>query len=443
MARRIVAGVAALATVAGAAACTGSGPAPPAPATSTSASPSPSPSPTPDPGPSRARVVAVLTQPLSAAALGPKGHVHAMVMDLASGVVLLNRGGDVPIPPASTTKLLTARAALSALGPTTRLTTRVVTDAPLRADGTLAGDLWLVGAGDPTLTEDPHADLRAASIKRLVAAIRAAGVRRVTGRVLGDGSLFTGSPTGAGWTPDYVSGGSVAPVTALELDGGRYQPSDEPGPRVSAVETYAAQRLALALAAAGVPVAGGGGKGIAPPAVRVLAAVDGLPVSALVARMLTYSDNDLAESLGRLVALHDAHPADFDGEVESLVAAAGADGPGLVLHDASGLSRLDRVPLRALIDTLAGAPHELLAGLAVAGRTGTLAERFHTAASRRAIGRVRGKTGALNGINTLAGVATDTKGDRLAFAFSTDAVTSRPDAEAALDACAAALTTLP
>jgi D-alanyl-D-alanine carboxypeptidase/D-alanyl-D-alanine-endopeptidase (penicillin-binding protein 4) len=368
--------------------------------------------------------------------------VHALVVNARTGAVLLDRGGDIPVPPASTTKLLTARAALAALGPATRLTTTVVTNARLGRGGTLAGDLWVVGAGDPTLTDDPHADPRTASIARLVRAIRTAGVRRITGHVRGDGSLFTGAATGPGWTPGYVREGSVAPVTALELDGGRFAPSEEPGPRVSDPAAFAAQKLALALSAAGIPVLGGGA-GTAPPRARLIAAVDGAPVSSLVARMLTFSDNDLAEALGRLVALHAGGTADFAGEAAALVASAGADGPLLTLSDASGLSRLDRLPLRALVDVLVDAPTAVLAGLPVAGRTGTLATRFHAPGTRRAIGRVRAKTGALAGVNTLAGVAVDRHGDRLVFAFATDAVTWRAAAEAALDACAAALANLP
>jgi D-alanyl-D-alanine carboxypeptidase/D-alanyl-D-alanine-endopeptidase (penicillin-binding protein 4) len=114
---------------------------------------------------------------------------------------------------ASTTKTLTMGTALALLGPDHRFHTRVYRTGPLDADGTLSGDLVLVASGDPNLSGrirpgdrlafenvdhayDASPDTRAVAgdpllvIRQLASRVAAAGVKRVTGRVLVDASLF-------------------------------------------------------------------------------------------------------------------------------------------------------------------------------------------------------------------------------------------------------------
>src|SRR5438874_11587461 len=110
-------------------------------------------------------------------------------------------------------------------------------------------------------------------------------------------------------------------------------------------------------------------------------------MAALVQRMLTESDNDLAEALGRTIARRDGQPGDFAGEARAVTARVqaliGSAAAGLQMYDASGLSRLDRVDaalLVAVVRAAASAQHPelraILDGLPVAGLTGTLAKRF-------------------------------------------------------------------
>lgn len=435
--------------------------APPAPLPLTSTL-APSPPPPPEaralPGaggsgavPMPASVVAVLRGPLAEPALGPAAAVRVLVADAATGRPLVATAADDPAPPASTTKLLTAVAALDRLGAATQLRTRVFAAAPPDAAGTVTGDLVLVGAGDPTLTAGPPQEAGQAGLADLVVALRAAGVRRVTGRVVGDGSLFTGGASDPGWLPGYVTGGSVAPVTALQVDGGRFAPSARPAPRYADPALAAVQALARQLRAAGVATAGTA-VGLVPAGAVELAHVDGLNVQALTERMLAESDNDIAEALGRLVAQDRGLPSDAGAAARAVIDAVGALGvptSGVALSDTSGLSLRDRIPAATLVALLrltvtAGHP-ELRAvalGIPVAGRSGTLAERFRTGAARAGFSRVHAKTGALSGVSTLVGWVVDRGGRLLVFSLGSSATVNRPGAEAALDRAAAALATV-
>lgn len=109
------------------------------------------------------------------AAAGLSGDVTFVLADLASGGILAARGGDRPMPPASTAKTITSLYALDHLGRDYRFGTRLVATGPV-AGGRIAGDLVLAGGGDPTLSTDDLGDL--------AAALAAAGIRGVSGRFL-------------------------------------------------------------------------------------------------------------------------------------------------------------------------------------------------------------------------------------------------------------------
>lgn len=368
----------------------------------------------------------------------------AVVVDAGSGRLLLSTGAGGPVPPASTAKILTAAAALERLGPRTQLETRVVA-------GGRPDSLVLVGGGDPTLAGPaaPPAyprparlvDLATGAARELVAA----GVRRV--RLGVDASLFSGPALGPAWSPGYLSAGDVAPVSALEVDGGRLRPGARPRSPDPAI---AAGRLfGGLLSRAGVAVVGAVTAARAPVGAVPLAVVRSPPVAALVERMLTDSDNDLAESLARLVAVRSGLPGTFAGgatAVSRALTALGVDPSAVRLYDGSGLSRADRLEPRVLTSLLslaasAGHPElrPVLTGLPVAGLTGTLVDRYAVPPTTAGAGLVRAKTGTLAGVSTLAGVTLDADGSLLAFALVAPLTPDRRGAERALDRLAAVL----
>jgi D-alanyl-D-alanine carboxypeptidase/D-alanyl-D-alanine-endopeptidase (penicillin-binding protein 4) len=389
-------------------------------------------------------VARALAGPLADKALGAR--VDVSVADATTGATLYDRGGSVAVVPASTAKLFTAAAALRALGPDRRLETRVVAAGTI-TNGVLRGDLVVVGGGDPTLTAvaGPSGYPQPARLADLARQVRVAGITKVTGGVVVDTALFGTPGLGPAWKASYVTEGSVAPVTAFEVDGGRVKADD--AKRVPRPEITGGAKLRDALLRAGVTIGNAVTRGPAPPSAVEVASVESPPVSALVERMLARSDNDLAEALARHVAIARGLRTDFAGASAATAATIRDLGlPAPALLDASGLSPRDRVTPAQLVALLSLATRDaalapLVQGLPVAGFTGTLATRYTKGSATRAAGLVRAKTGSLDNVATLAGIVETRSGRLLVFAFAADRLPTKfvGAAAKALDVAAAAL----
>ncbi|MEX3209463.1 D-alanyl-D-alanine carboxypeptidase/D-alanyl-D-alanine-endopeptidase [Streptomyces acidiscabies] len=358
----------------------------------------------------------------------------AAVVDVSTGKLLYGSGATTPLTPASTTKIATAVAALSAMGPDHRFVTRAALEPDTR-------ELVLVGGGDPTLTA--RADAQGwASLRTLAkstaAALKKRGLTDVT--ISYDTTLYVG--------PDRHPIGknpNLARVVALTADEGR--PDDSTSGAVERVPDPAQDataKFAGFLEAEGVRTKAPG-PSKATSRAQTLATVSSPPLPALVERMLTNSDNDIAEALARQTALATGVRPDFAGAGEAITAQLkklGLPVAGVSIKDGSGLDRSDRLTpalLAALLTTSANPAHPnlrpVLTGLPVAGFTGTLSTRY----SNEAAGVVRAKTGTLTGVNALAGTVVDREGRQLAFAFLASDTTDPDAAQAALDRTASAL----
>lgn len=374
------------------------------------------------------------------------GSVAVSVIDAPTGTPLLERRAGIRVVPASTAKIVTAVAALTALDPQARLTTRVVA-------GAAPGEVVLVGGGDSTLA-GPSARPSYPAVARitdLAAQVRSRlGSGRVS-RVLVDDRLYGGARLGPGWRPEYVLDGDVAPVSALSVDDGRVRPDRRA--RVADPALAAGRALAAALGSTATV-----SRGSAPAGAAQLGAVSSPSIATLTELMLSRSDNGLAESLARQVALARGRPASFAGSSAALsevLATVRVTRTAAALTDGSGLSRLNRVQPGAISRLIAYAAREpgvtagsapgrfapVLSGLPVAGYDGTLFRRYRTGPSAAAAGIVRAKTGTLSGVSALAGLVRTENGRLLAFDLTADRVPvgGTRAAEAALDRMAAAL----
>jgi D-alanyl-D-alanine carboxypeptidase/D-alanyl-D-alanine-endopeptidase (penicillin-binding protein 4) len=428
--------------------------------------------------------------------------VSALVVDRATGAELWARGADSGLVPASTQKVLTAVAALDAFGPAHRFVTELRASRPIGADGAI-GDLFVRG-GDPALTAEQWwrlaADLRALGLREVrgdlvlddslfdearwheswapvtarayhapVSAVSANfgafRVRVAPGaapgaalqvaldppvpylRLLNEGrtgkrgsrSTLAVERTAAAGEERVRISGSV-PVGAAPDDVWR-SVADPLG--------YAGAVLRMQLAANGVRVAGVTRRGAAVPGASLLLEFEGLPLQQIASLFLKYSNNFIAECLVKWLALGPAPAAGAPPgswaagtrALEARLAALGVPLGGTRLVDGSGLSRANRVSARVLVEALrrgeaafAGGP-ELLAALPIAAEDGTLAKR-----AVGARGRLRAKTGSLDGVTSLAGFARSERGRDLVFAVLVNGYRNGDAAASdAMDAVAAAL----
>jgi D-alanyl-D-alanine carboxypeptidase/D-alanyl-D-alanine-endopeptidase (penicillin-binding protein 4) len=318
----------------------------------------------------------------------------AIAVDLTTGTVLYTQNGTRPLAPASNEKLPLTYAALVKLGPAFRFATDVLGEG--EQDGTTwLGPLILKGSGDPTLST---ADLRV-----LAAKVRAAGIRRVTGGIIGDESWFDSRRTVAGWKPSFYIGESP-PLSALVVDRARVGAYVTRSPALAATTAFRS-----ALRAAGVAVDGAVRLGQADDYSVLVGEVLSAPLASIVRFMDRESDNFAAElllkQLGAVELEHGTSPAGAAVVMQTL-AAAGVPTAGVRIVDGSGLSTLDRLTVESLAGLLKVAWADpvvrpvLLAALPVAGVNGTLERRLRRPPAR---GRVLAKTGTTREASALSG----------------------------------------
>ena len=124
-------------------------------------------------------------------------NVSVLVKNLRTGETYATYRSDNVLPPASTMKLLTTATALEMLGADFRFETTIETDGKLSADGTLEGNLYLRGTGDPTLGSQKVGNQM--FLCKWAQQMALLGLRRVKGAVVADMSFFDGDATNPGW----------------------------------------------------------------------------------------------------------------------------------------------------------------------------------------------------------------------------------------------------
>jgi D-alanyl-D-alanine carboxypeptidase/D-alanyl-D-alanine-endopeptidase (penicillin-binding protein 4) len=352
----------------------------------------------------------------------------AYVRDLTSGRELYALRATTARVPASVEKLYTTATALLRLGPLATLDTRAVSDGALDAGGVLHGDLVLVGGGDPFFGS--------AEATQLARAVKAGGVRRIDGAVVGDESAFDRLRSGccSGYDPDL--GGVLSALAydrgwhagALQLDAARF-----------AAGRFAAQLRAIGVRSSGTPHAGS-----APAAAGEIARQSSMDVRTLIRFVNVPSNNFAAEML--LKALGSRYGA--AGSTRAGAAVVRATVARLALRpqvsDGSGLSRSDRTTPRDVVGLLGRMAQPEIGdtfrgSLAIAGETGTVKARMRGTAAFR---RCRVKTGTLRAVSALAGYCHTRGGDDVAFALLMNRVTSFAGAHAIQDRIAAAIAQL-
>jgi D-alanyl-D-alanine carboxypeptidase/D-alanyl-D-alanine-endopeptidase (penicillin-binding protein 4) len=428
----------------------------------------------------RARAVAALHEVFDDV-LARSGSHSLVVLD-AQGRTLFADCDACAVVPASVQKLVIAATALQMFGPYERLHTLLAARSGRDERGTIDGDLWFVGSGDPSL--------RSRDVSAGIAALARSGLRSLAGGVVVDASALRGPEINPHWDPDDAGEDFQAPTSAVSIDGDTvefrvygtesgeparvvvYPPSRDvhvigsaitsdgvddlviaamperntyrisgglpPGSEekawlpVSGVERYAGAVLDAALQASGIRTARPASSGRAPLDAIALWDHRSVPMRQLVARMLYVSDNHYAEQLLRIAGGESGNTPDDAGGIAAELAFLSSRGvplDGVQLYDGSGLAEANRLSALALARILSdaesrGGGYELYPLLPAGGREGTLKHYDFTTA----YGRVRAKTGHLSDAASLAGYLDTAHHGRITFAFLINDSQGSPDA---------------
>lgn len=333
---------------------------------------------------------------------------------------VVDLGAGIPVIPASNQKLMVAAVALEVLGSEFRFRTEVRSAAPV--GGVVPGNVVLVGGGDPVLVSDGvidplrHPAFNTTRFDDLVDAVVAAGVTRIDGDVVGDGSRYDDEFRVPSWGAEITNldGG---PYDALLVDDGIIENGNYG--RVPA--RSAAVVFENLLESRGVTVVGGTDQidGAATGLPTTLASVESEALPEILVEMLHTSDNNTAEmilkEIGFQVAGVGSRQAGLD-VVGARLAEWGMPLDGFALADGSGLSRENRATCAGIAWLLADSPvaTDLVDLLAVVGRDGTLAQQL---LGSPAEARMQAKTGTLTDVKALSGTMPGHDGDPFTFSL--------------------------
>jgi D-alanyl-D-alanine carboxypeptidase/D-alanyl-D-alanine-endopeptidase (penicillin-binding protein 4) len=430
------------------------------------------------------------------------GKWGVMVVSLTRGDTLFSQNAGEMMQPASTMKLFSTAAALDRFGPEHTFSTDVLRDAaPLGADGTLTGNIYLRGDGDPSMSSRFWKDANY-PMNALAHAVAAKGIKHVKGDLVYDASAFDDQKIPEGWKSSYLGAAYAARVSALSLNENVVwvvvDPSDgkanvtlEPattaipltnhvrvvrgsGGRIVARQRddgidvsgtvgansgplryslvvpdpalFTAGALRAALQGAGVTVDGAIKPGKTPANADKVASFASPPLSQIVSEMNRESINIVAELLFRDAAR--AGAPDGVGTAASGLAnmreflskKVGASPNAIEVHDGSGLSTLDFLTPRLMVELLSYAHRgpwssAFHGSLPVAGESELLRRRMRATPAQ---GNLHAKTGTTNTVVGLGGYVTAKDGEIVAFSFLYNGG-DRWNAKSAMDAMGATL----
>jgi serine-type D-Ala-D-Ala carboxypeptidase/endopeptidase (penicillin-binding protein 4) len=342
-----------------------------------------------------------------------------LVFDLSDETELYGERPGYGRPPASVEKLWTTTAVLNRLGADFRLDTTVLGTGHL-SHGVWHGNLYLHGGGDPTFGDSGfnHVwnDGDGPTPNELITQLRRRGIRRVTGRVFGDESLF--DHRRGGLITDYKAdtpdlGGQLS---ALTYDHGTVMPHYNPA-------TFAAHQFVATMRALGMQAIASQHDGTAPLDAQILASVASPPMSVLLRLMNVPSDDLFAELFAKQLGVRFGDGGTISSGAH-VIAQTIASRYGLFpkILDGSGLGRQDRTSPEQIVQLLTALWHtqlgdQLAATLPTVGVNGTVQSiGLKTAAAGHCIA----KTGSLDDVTNLAGYCSTRGGQQLAFAFFVD-----------------------
>ncbi len=441
------------------------------------------------PKPAPAQSLDLYLAEITEASLFRRANVGLQVVDLRTGEEVFAHGADTSLNPASTMKVVTAATALRALGPSYRFTTDVYTDGALDASGVLKGNLYIKGHGDPTFVVEKLwklvLDLDLEGIQRVEGHVffdetyhepgyALPGWRKREDLERGPSYFATlsalslnfntvsivtgpGSETGQAARVRFETPAADAVQIVNEVRTGpagsrRWLEVDREVTSESTIFTVEGSvpvdgdarsfRRTVAdptahfmgafgdmMTAQGITVTGRFKRGRTPTDADPVVSSVSPPLTSVLMDMNKHSNNFMAEQVLRTVGaevLGEGTTAGGLKAVSEYLSSIGVDPSEYDLVNGSGLSReatlrpsvLTAVLLDMARDEAVGS--EFASSLAIGGVDGTLWRRM-----RDDPGRLRGKTGTIDGVHCLAGYLDTDGGDRYAFAFMVNNYTTQ------------------
>ena len=413
--------------------------------------------------------------------------IGLLVADLESGRTLLAREAHRPMVPASNQKLLIAAAALLHWGPAHRFETRIASESAPDANGVLAGPLWVIGSGDPSLVSE--------SLWKLAEELRLRGVRELRSGIAIDSSYFDSIHTHRDWEPlssrayhsrvsafaaNYssfridvnpalrsgrralVSVAPEVPYLRVQVEAPTVRARglvrveletlpDASGELVQVTgavaigsdtktlwrsvampERYAAAILIAQLKSHGVRVRGPTRFGSAPSDMEELVLFQGESVAQIVHKLNKFSNNFIAEQLVKLLGAElNGAPGGWKSgtrAVRTVLEKHGLIEAGTVIADGSGLSPRNRVSPATLVRVIVASASAFDSGPEFLASL-PISGRDGTLEDRMEERPVslRGKTGHLRHVSSLSGLLAAEEGRRLAFSLIVNGGSGSPD----------------
>jgi D-alanyl-D-alanine carboxypeptidase/D-alanyl-D-alanine-endopeptidase (penicillin-binding protein 4) len=431
--------------------------------------------------------------------------VGIYVQDVSTGQAVYGKNEDVLMSPASNAKLVTTAAALSALKPDFKFTTRVMSDGAVGSDGVLQGNVYVRGAGDPALVSE--------RVWFIANELWHMGIRRITGDVVGDDSYFDDNRVQAGWDEDtsdrayqaMTSGLSVnfntitlrlnpsggegrvgrvlfdPPTEFAKLDaavsmGGRTKVQIDVSPlpatkgrdqvvikgkvaagdqgraywrKVDYPTEFAAHVFASFFKNAGIDLGGKVRTGVTPNNATLLLSADSPRLAEIISDLNKTSNNFVAEQILKTMGAElRGVPGTWDkglSVVRQYMGSLGLPETSYKLQNGSGLGDVNRLTAKQLVTVLSAAARDPVYGPEYVVSLG-VAGSSGTMKNRMTSGvgqyRVRAKTGSLSGACTLSGYATTLTGKTLAFSILVNGYKKMREVHDAQDLIAEALVKL-
>lgn len=331
---------------------------------------------------------------------------------------IFQKNAFISMTPASNTKLFTTATALSLLGGDFQLSTKIMSNDLKIRDGIINGDIYIKGYGNSTFTSSDLEDM--------VNMIKAKGIKKINGRIIGDDTYFDDVYSRGDWITDEVANVSLPPISAIVIDRNRVVTHKKVRRRIRSFAAnindpplYAAKLLKDKLISEGIAVTGLCIKGET-PSNSVVLAESKIVLRDLIGLINKHSDNFLAECLFKTIG---AESSQKQGNsfystqaITNFLEENGVYLKGTSIVDGSGISRFDQVTPISVAGTLEKMYFDIAdfedyyKSLSIAGVDGTLRNRFTGTSAEN---NLHGKTGTLDGISSLSGYLKTANGDDL------------------------------